>query len=90
MFLGTLKRFDHERGFGFIVPDQGQDLPAQISRDVFCHAAAVERAGCGPLEPGDRLEFDVRMHRGRPEACSIRLLDDAAVSDTAPVRYGAA
>jgi CspA family cold shock protein len=58
---GTVARFDADRGFGFIVPE-----------DVFVHVSAVTRGG--DLEEGDRVEFElVEGNRGL-QAESVRLL----------------
>ncbi|SFO44293.1 cold shock protein (beta-ribbon, CspA family) [Geodermatophilus obscurus] len=58
---GTVARFDADRGFGFIVPE-----------DVFVHVSAVIRGG--DLEEGDRVEFElVEGNRGL-QAESVRLL----------------
>jgi CspA family cold shock protein len=58
---GTVARFDADRGFGFIVPE-----------DVFVHVSAVARGG--ELEEGDRVEFElVEGNRGL-QAESVRLL----------------
>jgi CspA family cold shock protein len=61
---GTVARFDGDRGFGFIVPE-----------DVFVHVSAVTRGG--ELEEGDRVEFElVEGNRGL-QAESVRLLPGA-------------
>jgi CspA family cold shock protein len=61
---GTVARFDADRGFGFIVPE-----------DVFVHVSAVTRGG--DLEEGDRVEFElVEGNRGL-QAESVRLLPSA-------------
>ncbi|SDC81665.1 cold shock protein (beta-ribbon, CspA family) [Geodermatophilus telluris] len=58
---GTVARFDADRGFGFIVPE-----------DVFVHVSAVTRGG--DLEEGDRVEFElVEGNRGL-QAEAVRLL----------------
>ena len=58
---GTVSRFDADRGFGFIVPE-----------DVFVHVSAVTRGG--DLEEGDRVEFElVEGNRGL-QAESVRLV----------------
>src|SRR5439155_22035369 len=47
--VGTVKRFDPERGFGFIARS-GAD-------DVFVHQTDVDRAGLGTLSVGERVYF---------------------------------
>lgn len=49
---GTVKFFNHSRGFGFIEPTDG-------GPDVFVHATAVERAGLPPLAEGQKLSYEV-------------------------------
>ena len=83
MFRGRVKRFFDARGFGFIMPDPGQELPA---RDVFVHISSVRHAKLDFLQAGDAVQFNVVAGRdGRQEARDIRLIDEPA-----PVRYGAA
>ncbi len=52
MAVGTVKWFNATKGFGFIQPEDG-------SNDVFVHISAVERAGIGTLNEGQRVSFDV-------------------------------
>ncbi|MDJ0512664.1 MAG: cold-shock protein [Methyloceanibacter sp.] len=61
---GTVKFFNHTRGFGFIEPEDG-------GKDVFVHASAVERAGMPPLNEGDKVSFEIeddRRGRGKQAA----------------------
>jgi len=53
---GTVKFFNAMKGFGFIQRDDGQP-------DAFVHISAVERAGMGTLNEGDRLEFELEVDR---------------------------
>jgi len=50
---GTVKFFNAQKGFGFIVQDDG-------GPDVFVHISAVERAGMSNLNEGQKLSFDVQ------------------------------
>ena len=52
MDTGTVKWFNSQKGFGFIQPDSG-------GNDVFVHISAVERAGMGTLNEGQKVSFDV-------------------------------
>ena len=56
MTSGTVKWFNSTKGFGFIQPDDG-------STDVFVHISAVERAGMGTLNEGDKLQFELEVDR---------------------------
>ena len=48
---GTVKWFDHARGFGFIARE-GQD-------DVFVHYSAIQGEEQGSLEEGQQVEFEI-------------------------------
>ena len=52
MSTGTVKWFYAQKGYGFIQPADG-------SKDVFVHISAVERAGMGSLQDGQKVSFDV-------------------------------
>ena len=52
MAQGTVKWFNAEKGFGFI--EQADGGP-----DVFVHISAVERAGLGTLDEGQKVSFDL-------------------------------
>ena len=54
--VGTVKWFNATKGYGFIEPEDG-------SKDVFVHAKAVERAGLGTLEEGQRVRYELRPGR---------------------------
>ncbi len=48
---GTVKWFDNQKGFGFIV---GDDLP-----DIFVHYSAIEMSGFRTLRQGDPVQFEL-------------------------------
>ena len=52
MATGTVKWFNATKGFGFIQPDNG-------GQDVFVHISAVERAGLGSLNEGQKVSFEL-------------------------------
>lgn len=52
MATGTVKWFNGAKGFGFIQPDVG-------GPDVFVHISAVERAGLGSLNEGQKITYEL-------------------------------
>jgi CspA family cold shock protein len=67
MDTGTVKWFNSQKGFGFIQPENG-------GNDVFVHISAVERAGMGTLNEGQKVSFDVVADRrsGKSAAENLR------------------
>ena len=66
MSTGTVKWFNAQKGFGFIVPDDG-------SKDVFVHITAVERSGIGNLREGQKLSYDLETGRqGKISAANLK------------------
>ncbi len=65
---GTVKFFNHSKGYGFIAPDDG-------GKDVFVHITALERSGVPALDEGDKVTFEVEDDpRGRgKQAANIQL-----------------
>ena len=49
MATGTVKWFNHEKGFGFITPDEA-------GRDLFVHQSQVE--GGGALADGAKVDYE--------------------------------
>jgi CspA family cold shock protein len=68
MTSGTVKWFNSQKGFGFIQPDDG-------SKDVFVHISAVERAGMGTLNEGQKVSFELVADRrtGKSAAENLRV-----------------
>jgi len=56
MATGTVKWFNATKGFGFIQPNDG-------GADVFVHISAVERAGIGSLNEGDKVSYELEKDR---------------------------
>jgi cold shock protein len=67
MAIGTVKWFNATKGFGFIQPDNG-------GNDVFVHISAVERAGLGSLDEGQKVSFEPKLDskRGKTSAEDLR------------------
>lgn len=63
---GTVKFFNQEKGFGFIVPDDG-------GKDVFVSARVLQRNHIMSLEPDQRVRVTTRMGDKGPMAESVEL-----------------
>ena len=66
MAQGTVKFFNAQKGFGFIVQDGG-------GPDVFVHVSAVERAGMPGLVEGQKLSFDIEPDRKTGKSAAANL-----------------
>ena len=63
---GTVKWFNAQKGFGFIVRDDG-------GKDAFIHASVLERSGVATLNEGQRVTYEVAMERGKASATNLRV-----------------
>ncbi len=64
--IGTVKWFNGQKGYGFISPESG-------GKDVFVHISAVEKAGLGSLNEGDKVSYEVVANRGKESAENLRV-----------------
>lgn len=63
---GTIKKIAKDKGFGFIVPDDGSD-------DVFFHRSRVApKARFEDLREGDEVEFQVKPGDKGPQAFDVK------------------
>jgi CspA family cold shock protein len=65
--IGTVKWYNPDKGFGFIVRDSG-------GKDIVVHASALNRAGISELAEGQRVAVDMVEGGKGPEAVSVRLI----------------
>ncbi|MHA3789246.1 cold-shock protein [Flavobacterium hauense] len=64
MKSGVVKFFNEEKGFGFIVPEDG-------SADVFVHISGV----VGQISEKDAVEYEVEDGRKGPTAVNVKVID---------------
>ena len=67
MPVGTVKWFNSTKGYGFIQPEAG-------GPDVFVHISAVERAGLGTLNEGQKVPYEEQRDpkRGKSSAENLK------------------
>jgi len=64
---GTIKKLVRDKGFGFIVPDDGSD-------DVFFHRSRLEpKMQFDDLREGDQVQFQVRPGEKGPQAFDVKV-----------------
>ena len=69
MTIGTVKWFNMAKGYGFIAPEDG-------SKDSFVHISALERAGIGSLNEGQKVEYELQHgQNGKTSAENLKLVD---------------
>ena len=77
---GVVKFFNAQKGFGFVVRDDGGE-------DVFVHISAVEQAGLAGLAEGQPLGFTLVDRGGRISATELKIDGEPLpVTDRAPPR----
>ena len=67
MSTGTVKWFNAEKGFGFIVPDEG-------GNDLFVHHTEINTEGYASLDDGQKVEFEIGEGKKGPCATKVNPL----------------
>ena len=65
MATGTIKRLVRDRGFGFILGQDGTEL--------FFHRSALQGQGFDALAEGQAVEFDVERGDKGPRAANVKV-----------------
>lgn len=64
---GTVKWFNAEKGFGFIVQAEG-------GPDLFVHYSSIKSDGFKTLEEGQQVEYEVKEGQKGPQADDVRVI----------------
>ena len=64
MPTGSVKWFSDQKGFGFIVPDDG-------GKDIFVHHTGIEGAGFKSLKEGDKVTYEVSQSSKGEQATNV-------------------
>ncbi|MBN1508189.1 MAG: cold shock domain-containing protein [Sedimentisphaerales bacterium] len=64
MARGTVKWFSEQKGFGFIVPDDGGE-------DLFVHHSNINGTGFKTLKEGQAVEYEAAQGKKGPEAKAV-------------------
>jgi CspA family cold shock protein len=62
---GTVKWFNDQKGYGFIVPDDGGD-------DLFVHHSNIMMEGFRTLQEGQKVDYEAAEGRKGPEATNVK------------------
>lgn len=68
MANGTVKWFNTNKKYGFIVPAEG-------GKDIFVHIKALQKSGMQTLNDGQQVSYDVENRNGKTSAINIVLVD---------------
>jgi cold shock protein len=67
MAEGVVKWFSNEKGYGFIMPDDG-------GKDLFVHFSAIQGDGYRSLEEGVRVSYESAEGPKGPQATDVQPL----------------
>ncbi|MCR4999729.1 MAG: cold shock domain-containing protein [Lachnospiraceae bacterium] len=67
MSKGTVKWFNGQKGYGFILDENGQD-------DVFVHYSGINMEGFKSLEEGAAVEYEIVEGNKGPQAVNVTVV----------------
>ncbi len=65
---GRVKWFNSQKGFGFIVPDNG-------SKDLFVHYSSIKSDGYKSLREGQKVEFEIENSDKGEKAVNVTIIE---------------
>ncbi len=63
MAKGTVKWFNDQKGYGFIAPEEGED--------VFVHHSSIQGEGFKTLREGEEVEFEITEGEKGKQATNV-------------------
>ena len=63
MVKGTVKWFNDQKGYGFITPEEGED--------VFVHHSSIQGEGFKTLREGEEVEFEITEGEKGQQATNV-------------------
>ncbi len=69
---GKVKWFNKEKGFGFLIDENG--------KDIFVHYSHIDQEGFKSLEDGREVIFDVVQDEKGMQARNVKQIDESFIS----------
>lgn len=70
MPAGTVKWYNSQKNYGFIVPDQG-------GSDMFVHASALEASSLETLNENQRIVYDTETNKRTGKLAAVNLREES-------------
>lgn len=68
MLKGTVKWFNARKGYGFIIPENGE-------KDIFIHVTQLEKTGLRRLFDGQSVNYELYEDKdGKPAATEVTII----------------
>ena len=67
MKTGTVKSFNHKRGYGFLLP--------KMDQKIFVHQTGICMPGFRKLIEGQTVEYETAEHEGRTKAVNVTVIE---------------